>query len=116
MPMDPYAKFNRTLFARTLVGLILAPVVGGGTAMLVMGLTEATQPDFGIEELASIIMLGGIFGGIFGLVPALVLGWPIHLLLLRQRWTQVWFYIGTGAVLGVAAMFATPFAMEIFGV
>ena len=98
-------RFKWPLFLRSLLGLTLAPVVGG--ALMIVGVTVpalASEP----EELADIpqmLLFGALFGGMFGLPGALTVGWGLHLLLLWRGWTSVWAYTGLGAALGVVCFF-----------
>jgi hypothetical protein len=45
--------------------------------------------------------MGGLFGCVIGAPGALLLGWPLHLLLLHLRWTHPLAYVGFGAPLGL---------------
>jgi len=99
----PSAPGRPLLWLRTLVGLILAPVAGGMVVML--GMVAIDPPGF--DDILSALAFGGFYGGILGGLPALLIGWPLHLLLLRQRWTSVWVYVGLGALIGVVGIFVT---------
>jgi len=94
-------KFSVPLFLRTLVGLILAPIVGGG---IVIGGTGLIDSGGGDPQLGSLMFIGAYIGAAYGVAPALLIGWPIHLFLLRQRWTHPLVYIGLGAGIGVSAL------------
>ncbi len=105
--------FSWWKLARTFIGLLLAPVVGGG-----IGITLAMTPDLvaGRDDFGAIpglLWFGAAFGFILGALPALVIGWPLHLFLLSRRWTSIWVYIGLGAVLGFGAIFITAPIMEM---
>lgn len=107
--------FSWWKFARTFVGLLLAPAVGGALGVTLAMAPEifAGRDDFG--AFPGLLWFGFAFGFILGALPALIIGWPLHLFLLRQRWTSIWVYIGLGAILGVAAMFISPAFFEVMG-
>lgn len=95
---------------RSLAGLILAPVAGG--ALVFGGLEFLDGFAFSrMDHVPEALMLGGYLGLIVGAPGAIILGWPLHLLMLRQRWTSVWAYLGFGALLGVAAFFVSAFVL-----
>jgi hypothetical protein len=105
------ARFSLVKFARSLVGLILAPIAGGLIVILgynLLGLAWLTAttgwPQDTVNILVSSATIGAEGGAVLGVVPALVLGWPIHLLL-RQRQTHVLIYIALGAAMAVAGFF-----------
>jgi hypothetical protein len=93
-------KFSIWKLLRTLLGLLLAPSVGGAIVMCGIALTERDSGD-----LTKALLIGGYIGLLLGGPGAILLGLPVHLLMWRQRWTSLWHYLGFGAVLGVAAYF-----------
>ncbi len=104
--------FSPVKFARSLVGLILAPIAGGVIVILgynLFGLAWLTAtvgwPPDAFNILLSSATIGAEGGAILGVVPAFVLGWPVHLLLLRLRQGHLLIYITLGAVMAVAGFF-----------
>ncbi len=74
---------------RLLVAFLLAPI---GPGMLFMFLALFTNPGEGIWVLKFFAML---------YYPAmLLLGLPIHLLLVKRHWTSGWIYALSGMVIG----------------
>lgn len=110
MTSPPKPRFSFWKLLRSLAGLILAPVAGG--AVVFGGLEFIDGFQFGrMSQVPSALILGGYLGLIVGAPGAIILGWPLHLLMLRQRWTSVWAYLGFGALLGVAAFFVSAFVL-----
>jgi hypothetical protein len=94
--------FSIGKFLRTLAGLLLAPVVGGALAMLGALLVESRGVR--ADEWSQGLFFGALAGGLLGVIPALLIGWPVHLLLLKLRWTSVWTYTGLGGLIGLGAV------------
>lgn len=99
------------LWLRTLLGLLLAPVAGG---MVVTG-GMAVLESGGVADVLPAMMFGAFYGGVLGGLPALVIGWPLHLLLWKQGWTSVWVYISLGTVIGALGLFVTFPILGAFG-
>jgi hypothetical protein len=101
-----HKTFRWPLFFRSLVGLILAPTVGGAAGMVGAELVSlAAQPSAfgGTDNPFVALILGAYGGGILGAPGAIIFGWPLHLLLLKQRWTHLAVYVSLGAMLGVVS-------------
>ena len=105
--------FSWWKFARTFVGLLLAPAIGGAIGLLGFMIPDLASGSAPPDELLKLLWFGLAFGFILGAVPALLIGWPLHLFLLSRRWTSIWVYIGLGALLGVSAIFITAPIMEM---
>jgi hypothetical protein len=99
--------FSIWLFLRTALGLILAPILGGAVGMAAFSFFDGVGKFEGWpRDISSIAFIGAYLGGVYGLLPALIIGWPIHLLLLRQRWTHPLVYIAIGPLLAGLAFIA----------
>jgi hypothetical protein len=98
------APFSWWKFGRTFLGLLLAPVVGGTIGIVLFALPDLFAGSAEVGELIGLTAFGAYFGAFFGIIPALLVGWPVHLLLLRQRWTPIWVYVGLGALIGMLAL------------
>ena len=105
-------RFRLPLFLRTLIGLALAPVVGGALMMVLMMIPDVARTGGTADDFLKMIMFGGMYGAAFGLPGALTLGWAVHLLLLKLRWTSVWVYVGLGALMGVVAFYAASLVLQ----
>lgn len=108
----PQTPFSWWKLARTFVGLLLAPAIGGAIGLLAFMIPDLASGSAPPDELLKLLWFGLAFGFILGAVPALLIGWPLHLFLLSQKWTSIWVYIGLGALLGVSALFITVPIME----
>lgn len=106
-------RFSLPLFLRSLTGLVLAPIVGGAICLGALGGFSGMSD--GLSEMFSGIfklsVMGAYIGAFYGVIPALIIGWPIHLLFQRMGWTNVVVYMLVGAVLGVAAMMLAGLVM-----
>lgn len=90
-------------FARSIGGLALAPIAGGAVAF-----AAESASELNFMALPRLAALGGYFGAIFGVLPALVIGYPIHVLLMRMKWTHPAIYAAVGVVMaGVGYALAT---------
>lgn len=96
-------RFSLYLMFRTLVGLILAPTVGG--AIILGGSALFGADGGGSPDVSSMMVIGAYLGLAYGIVPALAIGWPVHLILLQRQWTHPLVYIGLGAAIGISALF-----------
>jgi hypothetical protein len=99
-------KFLSSPLVRSAMGLTLAPIVGGAIGSLAYVAVSPLlypQNDFGHPLVSALQALasGAVIGGILGIIPSLVVGWPLHLLLRRMRTTHLAVYIVLGAVLAV---------------
>ena len=111
--MSATPAFSVWKLLRTLAGLVLAPVAGGTIVMTGLASVDAfTQGR--VQDLASSAVFGAIYGGMLGAIPALVIGWPLHLLLLKLRWTSVWVYMALGAVIGLGGIYVSAGLLEAF--
>ncbi|CAN0348110.1 unnamed protein product, partial [Phaeothamnion confervicola] len=101
----------------TALGLLLAPIVGGVFALpiylfaveLIQGTLHASSLG---RDLFGTAQIGAYFGGMMGVIPAFLLGWPVHVALLRTHMTNLLSYIVFGAVIGFVSFFITA---PIFG-
>lgn len=103
----PRPPFSWITLSRTLLGLILAPVIGGAIGTSILMIPELVADPSELAEFDGLLLFGAYFGAIFGILPALLLGLPIHLGLLRQGWTSIWAYVGLGALLGMGGFWLT---------
>lgn len=107
------AVARKRLFApswATALGLLLAPIVGGAFALpLYLLAAEAIQGTLHVgtlgRDLFGTVQFGAYFGGFMGVIPAFVLGWPVHAALLRRRKTHILFYVVFGAIIGIVSFF-----------
>lgn len=97
--------FSWWKLVRTLIGLVIAPSVGAALALSAFLIPDIVSGREQIIELGKLMWFGFAFGLILGGIPALIIGWPLHLFLLSRRWTSIWVYIGLGAVLGLTSLF-----------
>lgn len=104
--------FSWWKFARTLVGLLAAPAVGGALGLSVFLIPDIISGRDQYYGLGSLVWFGFAFGFLLGAIPALIVGWPLHLLLLRLRWTSIWVYSALGALLGLTALFISVPILE----
>jgi hypothetical protein len=101
----------------TILGLLLAPVVGSAvglyvyTAITTLLAGDLTGP---LGSAAGILFLGGWFGALMGIIPAFVFGWPLHVVLLRTGKTHLLAYVGLGTVLALLA-FVVVYVLYDFG-
>ncbi len=87
--------------ARTALGLILAPIVGGVIVIAMLDVGELVRSP---GHSAGFLVTMAEISAFLGVPPALVIGWPLHLLLLRTRMTHLPVYLGLGVVLGIVAL------------
>jgi hypothetical protein len=104
-------RFSVWLFLRTLAGLLLAPIFGGALLIAGFNLFEMARSGGGPGDLPGSLAAGAFYGGVVGIPAALLLGWPVHLLLLHLRWTHVLVYVGLGGLIAAAA----PYAWMLLG-
>jgi hypothetical protein len=98
---------------------VAAPSVGGALAWFGVALVSLAMPGlYGGADPFTVLLVGGIGGAILGSPAAIIIGWPLHLLLLKLRWTHVAVYIYLGAMLGVIGFFTfvslwSPISFEL---
>jgi NO-binding membrane sensor protein with MHYT domain len=92
---------------RTVLGLVLAPAFGGIAAFTAMGTPDLFAGNAALDDMPALMVVGLLMGLEFGAIPALVIGWPLHVWLQRKGWRSVWVYAGLGAVIGVVGFFLT---------
>jgi hypothetical protein len=107
----PRQSFSYDKFLRSLVGLLLAPVAGGAIAMggyalavIARGFVFGGLPPDLLATLLLALGIGIQAGAQVGLAPAFVLGWPVHLVLLRTGFIHLPTYITFGAAIAAAAV------------
>ena len=108
--------FSYDKFLRSFVGLLMAPVAGGAIAMggyalaaITRGFVTGTLPDDIFGAFIGSLTIGIMAGARVGIAPTLVIGWPLHLILLRTGFVHLATYIMFGAALSVGAVqFMTP--------
>ncbi len=98
-------RFSWWKLARSFIGLLLAPALGAVIAITLFMIPEYATSRESLADLPGVAGFAVLFGMLFGAIPALIIGWPLHLFLLSRRWTSIWVYCGLGAVLGVASVF-----------
>jgi hypothetical protein len=105
---------------KTASGLFLAPIVGGAIAMplyplllnLIRGMFVSLE---NLRDLGSMAQTGALLGAWMGVIPAFVLGVPVHALLMKTRKTHLLFYVGLGSVIAFVS-FVTLSPLYGFGV
>lgn len=103
--------FSYDKFLRSFVGLLMAPVAGGAIAMggyalaaITRGFVTGTLPDDIFGAFIGSLTIGIMAGARVGIAPTLVIGWPLHLILLRTGFVHLATYIMFGAALSVGAV------------
>ncbi len=103
--------FSYDKFLRSFVGLLMAPVAGGAIAMggyalaaITRGFFTNTLPQDVFGALISSLAIGIEAGARLGVAPTLIIGWPLHLLLLRAGLIHLATYIMFSAALSVAGV------------
>lgn len=103
--------FSYDRFLRSFIGLLLAPVAGSAIAIagyvlasLARGaMFDSLPPDAGASGLFLVTI--GIEDGVrIGIIPTFLVGWPLHLILLRTGYIHLATYITFGAALGATAV------------
>ena len=107
---------------RTALALLLAPIAGGMAGLLIyLGYGSIFDPtsvvtgDF-FDSLRFGVTAGAMYGGLLGVVPSFLVGWPLHIVMQRLRLTQWWAYIALGLLLAAVAglLVAPTLGMSIF--
>lgn len=103
--------FSYDKFLRSLVGLLMAPVAGGAIAMggyalaaITRGFLTNTLPQDLFGAFIGSLTIGIEAGARLGVAPTLVVGWPLHLLLLRTGLIHLATYVMFSAALSVAGV------------
>jgi hypothetical protein len=97
-------RFSWVKFARSLAGLIVAPLAGGVISVTVYALSAfGWQTDYynPLDTFLGALSIGFQGGATFGIAPALVVGWPLHLFLLGVGFTNLPSYLTFGAAVAV---------------
>lgn len=102
------------------VGLVLGPPVGGMLALVTAAIVYG-NPDLGlpgwhmpsIETIVSHAIIGCMAGAYFGILPAVFIGWPLQILMIRIAFTDPFTYGCVGASIAVAS--CRFIAMPIIG-
>jgi hypothetical protein len=82
--------------AKSIAAVFVAPVMAGFVTGLILGMGENS------EEGQRVAMAAALLGAIaFGIPGTLIIGLPLHALLLARRWTRWWNY----AIAGGASSF-----------
>jgi hypothetical protein len=105
--MTATRPFSPRVFLRTLTALAAAPIAGGAVVGLLLTFLERGP----ITHIGDNIMGGVQIGIIAGLLPAIVIGYPVHLILLRLRWTHPLVYCVLGILIAGLA-----FAFMMWGI
>jgi hypothetical protein len=82
--------------AKSIAAVFVAPVMAGFVTGLILGMGENSEE--GQRAAMGMAMLGAI---VFGIPGTLIIGLPLHALLLARRWTRWWNY----AIAGGASSF-----------
>lgn len=87
----------------TISGLVLAPLLGGALAAAVLALAAAIMnPSSGALIILHVsIMVGFIAGAVFGVPAALLVGLPMHLIMMRTGIVGRRYYATMGGVIAV---------------
>lgn len=89
----------------TTFALIAAPVLGAMacmTLMLIYGLFTTTRAS--IEGIPQVIAAAGLFGGYYGAIPSVLIGWPVHLLIQRLKLVRMYAYAVGGLLIGIICL------------
>lgn len=86
----------------TTFALVAAPILGAMacTAFIVI-YTIIVTPRTSLEGIPQVIAAGGLFGGYYGAIPSLLVGWPVHLLMQRLKLVRMYAYAGGGLLIGI---------------
>lgn len=100
---------------KTIVALCVAPVVGGTIGLLLyLAYENAFQPNsvFAGDLFVTLrlgLTLGPVYGGLLGIIPSLLVGWPLHMAMQRAGLKLWWHYALLGIILAaVAALLVSP--------
>ena len=103
---------------KTLVALSVAPVVGGTIGLLLYpGYENACQPNgvFAGDLFVTLrlgLTLGPLYGGLLGIIPSILVGWPLHMAMQRAGLKLWWHYAVLGVIL---AAIAAPLVSPLMG-
>lgn len=99
------------LIVRTAWALAIAPIAGGAAGLFIyLCYSLATDPSQGLltdfwDSLRFSLTGGAFYGGMFGVLPSFIVGWPLHLVLQRIHMTGWWAYVALGIGLSAIAGF-----------
>jgi hypothetical protein len=79
---------------KPLQGIFIAPALGAFIATFAMCLT----PEVASHQFGSVLITYSIVGAIFGIISALLFGWPISLVFQRFKLIKLWHFILGGFV------------------
>ena len=103
------------LVIKTALALTLAPIAGGMVGLLIYlfhaNIFYPTSPlaDGFFETLTFGTTAGALYGGMLGIIPSFLVGWPLHMVLQRAGLQQWWAYIVLGVILAtVAGLLVAP--------
>jgi hypothetical protein len=97
---------------RSALGFTLGPLIGGvaaGLALWLLGLLLSVghampgEPGSLLDLTIFAVLVGGYYGATMGIPTALVLGWPLHALLIRLRISHALAYAIIGSALALLA-------------
>ena len=70
-------------------GIFIAPALGSFVATFIMCLT----PEVASHQFGGVLITYSIIGTIFGIISALLFGWPLALLFQRFKLNNLWHFI-----------------------
>jgi hypothetical protein len=108
-------RIDKRKLSITIGALLLAPAVGGTIVMAAIPLVNIHNWREA-PSIASVALFGLRLGLGIGGPVALVIGFPLHLLLKKLGWTHPAVYVGLGAALAalVGLAYTAPFGPEGF--
>lgn len=94
---------NTPLSWRLAIATIVAPLLGAAsTAMIALPVVCGEEISCAPISFGFAAVFGGWFGLFIGLPAMVLLGLPIHALLVKRRITAIFVYAGAGALIGAA--------------
>jgi len=103
----------------TLIGLVAAPAVTGATFAICMMILATVLSSGGATGWRGsgglgLLITSTVAGGIVGLVPALIVGLPLHHYFVRKRWNRALHYAAIGAAVGALSILVIMFVFQMW--
>lgn len=99
--------------SRLVIATLAAPVAGCVVGAVLWGLGYMVfTGESGAGSILLLPFMGFAYGVSIGMIASLVVGLPVHVLLVRMRLTSVWAYLACGAVSGAPMAFLVMLAVS----
>jgi len=109
-------RFSRALFLRSIAGLAIGAAIGAALTDLgamAVALVISGYGSWSPESLPAMLGSGLGYGAIRGILlvlpTAVIVCWPLHLILLRLGWRSIFIYAPMWAAAMLAAYLVTPY-------